>query len=157
MPVTEQQARALAFLAVAIRPHGAPRWDEGGVYANVMKIADRSLASVTIAVAQAAEDRKAATPGVIPTAGPHWRDPESAPRAETRTWTAEGFCNVCGQPVDGHRLTDHEPVSAAQYAAQLAKQPIDTSRAVQGLRDIKATEPPPGRPDDTAEKETAHG
>lgn len=151
MPVTEQQARALAFLACAIRPHGAPRWDEGGVFANVMKVADRSLATVALAVVQAAEDRNAATPGVIAAAGPHWRPPEAAPPRETRTWTAAGFCHVCGQSVAGHRLTDHEPLSAAEYAAQLAKAPIDTARAVAGLRDVKATPPPvPPQPSTTA-------
>jgi hypothetical protein len=159
MPVTEQQARAIAFLAASVRPHGAAKWDEGGIFANVMKVADRQLSTVVIAVIQAAEDRGAKNPGVIPTAGPHWRDPESAPKPPTQKWTAEGFCNVCGQPIDGHRLTDHEPISAAEYAAQLAKQPIDVHRAVLALRDIKATEdiahpePPPTRP--APEEETA--
>lgn len=95
MPVTEQQARAIAFLAAAARPHGASKWDEAGVYANVMKVADRSLASVVIGAMQAAEDRGAHSPGVIPTAGPHWRDPGSAP-APRSPFDPAVTCGICG-------------------------------------------------------------
>lgn len=145
MPVTEQQARAIAFLAASVRPTGAARWDEAGVFANVMKVADRQLSTVVIAVIQAAEDRKAQNPGVIPTRGPHWRTPESAPRAETQPYSADKFCHVCGQVLAGHRLVDHEPMSAAQYAQELAAQPIDVHRAVEALREVKSTEAPPAR------------
>ena len=140
MPVTDQQARAIAFLAASVRPHGASRWDEGGIYANVMKVADRQLSTVVIAVMQAAEDRGALSPGVIPTTGPHWRDPGSAPKPATRPWSAAEFCHVCGQAVDAHRASDHAPESAGEYARRLAAQPIDVARAVGGLRDIKATD-----------------
>lgn len=95
MPVNEQQARAITFLAMAARPTGAPRWDEGGVYANVMKVADRAVGAVTIAVIQAAEDRNAQSPGVIPTNGPHWRDPAAAPTEERPRFDAMRTCSVC--------------------------------------------------------------
>lgn len=96
MTVTEQQARALTFLAMACRPTGAPRWDEAGVFANIMKVADRGIGTVTIAVVQAAEDRTAATPGVIPKPGKHWRTPEAAPVEERHPkYDPRLVCHIC--------------------------------------------------------------
>lgn len=65
MSVTDDQARAITYLAAACRPKGAPRWDEQGIYAQVMKIADRNLPMVIEHVIRHASDAKARTPGVI--------------------------------------------------------------------------------------------
>lgn len=65
MSVTDDQARAITYLAAACRPKGAPRWDERGIFQNVMKIADRSLPMVIEHVIRHATDAKARTPGVI--------------------------------------------------------------------------------------------
>lgn len=93
----DQELRAIAFLAARCRPAGCKQWDETGIYANLKKVADRSLGSITIAAIQAAEDRNAATPGVIPTPGPHWRAPEPAPTPAERTdWST--LCEICKQP-----------------------------------------------------------
>lgn len=101
MPVTDDQARALAYLAKAIRPHHARQWDEAGIVAAIRKVRDRSLASVAIAVVQAAEDRGAHTPGVIPKAGPHWRAPETAPIPDRVGFDAANTCDTCGLTRDG--------------------------------------------------------
>ncbi|MBA3782856.1 MAG: hypothetical protein H0X12_13520 [Nocardioides sp.] len=127
MPVTEQQARAIAFLAVSARPHGATRWDEAGVYANVLKVADRSLGSVVIATMQAAEDRKAQSPGVIPASGPHWRNPESAPSSQRTPYDPMTFCGTCGKPE--HGATDHPFVSVGHTRAATTEPRIDALRA----------------------------
>lgn len=144
MPVNEQQARAIAFLAVAARPHGASRWEEAGVLANIAKIRDRNLASVVIAVMQAAEDRGATTPGVIPTAGPHWRDPGSAPPPPSEPYDRETYCGTCSEP--RHRCEqlwagDHEFESVARAAARrAAEHDDDLAYARQAIGDAKATE-----------------
>jgi hypothetical protein len=154
MPVTEQQARAIAFLAVAARPTGASRWDEAGVYANIIKVADRSLGSVVIATMQAAEDRNAHSPGVLPTAGPHWRNPESAPPKPLNVWDHDTICTTCSRPeaqckAVRHADDDHEFVSRA-HAAQAAARPAEAvARIVTDLREQKATVPPP-RPEPEA-------
>lgn len=140
MPVTEQQARAITFLAVAARPHGATRWDEAGVFANVMKCADRELSTVTIAVMQAAQDRNAASPGVIPTAGPHWRPPVPGQTpTPLNTYDPATCCDICTRRFDRHGVvpaSDHEFVSAHDHLRR--RERIDTTATVQALKGIKA-------------------
>lgn len=97
MPVTDQQLRAIAFLAAACRPHGSKAWDKAGILANITKVRDRSLGSVIIAAVQAAEDRNAVTPGVIPSAGPHWRTPDAAPVTEADRIDPGEHCAGCGK------------------------------------------------------------
>ena len=96
MPATDQQLRAIAFLVAACRPYGCKPWDESGIYSNLAKVRDRSLPALVIAAVQAAEDRNAATPGVIPSAGPHWRAPEAAP-VPRQTEPAHAMCATCGE------------------------------------------------------------
>ena len=144
MPVTEQQARAIAFLAVAARPRGAAAWDEAGVLANVRKIADRSLPGVVIAVMQAAEDRGATTPGVIPTAGPHWRDPGSAPPPTREPYDRETYCGVCSEPrarCEQIWAGDHEFESVARAGARPEPDnEADVAYAREAIAEAKAIE-----------------
>jgi hypothetical protein len=118
MTVTDQQLRAIAYLTLAARPVGAPRWDEQGVLANLAKCRDRSVAALTIAAVQAAEDRGAATPGVIPTPGPHWRQPTPAEATQPReVFDRATFCGVCSEPQDRCQARwegDHEFVPKAK-------------------------------------------
>jgi hypothetical protein len=71
--LTDQEARALTFLATGIRRrlYRAPTWDEAGVYENVIRCRDTgiSAAEVILRVIRAAADRDAQTPGVIPKNG----------------------------------------------------------------------------------------
>lgn len=151
MPVTEQQARAIAYIAVAARPHGAPKWDESGVIANILKVRDRSLSSVAIAVMQAAEDRGAVTPGVIATNGPHWRDPGSAPPPSHAPYERTGTCGTCGKSEATCRRMwsdDHPFESVAELANRpKADHESATDYARQAIGDAKATgiTPPPER------------
>lgn len=116
MTVNDQQARAIAFLAAAARPIGARRWDEAGIVANVLKVRDRALSTVVIATMQAAEDRNAVSPGVIPTAGPHWRTPESSPRVEVDRVDPADLCHACEKKQ--HPTTDHEFITRGAYLAR---------------------------------------
>lgn len=80
MTVTKPQADMLAALAVAARPHGAPRWDAPGVVTAIGKVKHLSLAEVMRAVANAAADRDLNTPGAIAnTTAPCWRTPTGEP------------------------------------------------------------------------------
>jgi hypothetical protein len=97
MSVTRDQAEMLATLALACRPHDAPRWDRGGLIAAIGRVKGRSLASVAIAVMQAAEDHGAETPAVIPAEGPHWRQPTPSDRPTARPPKPHEACRACGR------------------------------------------------------------
>lgn len=146
MPATDQQLRAIAFLAVTCRPHGARTWDEAGVFANLTKVRDRSLGSITIAAIQAAEDRNAETPGVIPTPGPHWRTPQATPTTTADKVDPAAHCATCGHTETACRMRwvgDHDYVPVARARGMKA----DPDRAHQIVTAIKAevapTAPPP--------------
>lgn len=114
--ITEQQARAIAFLARDMRPHGARRWDERGTYAAVMKVRDRKLSDVVLAVARAADDRDANTPNVLLTPrSPHWRERDTGWVPPSEPFDAVTTCGICGltetrcktNPNGGHEFVSH--------------------------------------------------
>lgn len=75
MPLDKDDARMLCALAVKCRPHGAPRWDPPGIMAALEKVRGLALPDVMAAVARAASDKDARTPGVIAaTSSHHWRE-----------------------------------------------------------------------------------
>lgn len=107
----DQAIRALTFLTAHVRRDMrkvhmvAKKWDEPGILAQLEKCAGDSIASLTIAAIQAAEDPKATTPGVIPKPGPHRRRPEAgeAPKPNRGPW-----CLTCGQePTAPIHANDH--------------------------------------------------
>lgn len=134
MPVTDQQARAIAYLAAAVRPHRAPTWDEAGIVANIAKVRDRDLATVTLAVIRAASDRDAKSPGVIPTNGPHWSEKLAEPKWQPTILAPEERCSICSQPEDRCRALNvraadgHDFLSAA--AAARHKADPDQAKAI---------------------------
>lgn len=67
MPTTDQDARALTYLAKRLREetHGANRWDEAGISAIVTNLIGRNLPSVVEQVTRHACDPEAKTPGAI--------------------------------------------------------------------------------------------
>lgn len=137
MPATDQQLRAIAFLAVTCRPHGARTWDEAGVFANLAKVRDRSLGSITIAAIQAAEDRNADTPGVISKPGPHWRTPQAAPTTAADKTDPSAHCATCGHTETACRMRwagDHEYMPVARARGRKS----DPDRARQIVEALKA-------------------
>lgn len=160
MPATDQQLRAIAFLAKDCRPHGARVWDEGGIYDNLAKIRDRSLGSIIIAAVQAAEDRNALTPGVIPTAGPHWRTPEAAVTTTADKVPPADHCATCGHTETACRIRwagDHEFVTVARARGHKrtpdAAADIHEALAaeVKPMREPTVTEPTESRPNPAAD------
>ena len=119
MPVTQDQARALAQLAVECRPHGARRWDIQGVYAAIGKVKDRHLADVVLAVIRAADDRNAETPGVINAPGSlHWRERGADRPASGNRFDPGTNCGICSQPrhiCESHARPDHEFIPHALH------------------------------------------
>lgn len=132
----DQELRAIAYLAARCRPIGCKQWDETGIFSNLKKVADRSLGSIAIAAIQAAEDRNAVTPGVIPTTGPHWRAPDAAAPRPVKVTAAER-CGECSKP----RLTCEatpklgNPDLDHDFVPDFKNPP---GCAVDELRDIKA-------------------
>jgi hypothetical protein len=159
MPVTQDQARALAQLAVDCRPHGARRWDIQGVYAAIGKVKDRHLADVVLAVIRAADDRNAETPGVINAPGSlHWKERGSdRPTPTAGAYDKRTHCGTCSQPehicrriAAGHD-DGHEFVPAARLAAHVSSLDLDVERTVQGLKAVGA-EPPAPKPEPVYEE-----
>ncbi len=98
MPVTKEQAEAMAYVAVAARPHGAPRWDAAGVVAAIRKVSHLHLADVALAVFRAADDRSLNTPAPIgiPSA-PCWRERNADRPAEARPFDPAETCGHCSR------------------------------------------------------------
>lgn len=100
MSVTEQQARALAFLATHARPKGAPQWQETDVMAALRRVAHLDLHMVAMACLRAAGDPTCHTPSPIGNpASLAWVERLAAP-AETRRPTppkAGEACWTCGR------------------------------------------------------------
>lgn len=118
MPVDKSQAQMLATLAIACRPHGAPRWDEAGVLAVLAKVRHLALADVTHAVIRAAEDREARTPGVIGvTTSPCWRDRDPARPVPIEKVSGAELCDLCGKSLLRHNAPDHVFVAQGEYLA----------------------------------------
>lgn len=105
MTVTPDQARMLATLATNCRPNGARRWDTAGIMAALKQVSDRGLAEVIMATIRAASDRDCETPGVIPTAGSHWREQVGAAGFTPTAVPVGTRCTVCGK--GEHPVTDH--------------------------------------------------
>ena len=67
MPLTDQDARALTYIAKRLREetHGANRWDEAGIHAVVAKLIGRNLPATVEQITRHASDPDAKTPGAI--------------------------------------------------------------------------------------------
>jgi len=67
MTTTEQDARALTYLATRLRAetHKANAWDQAGTFAVISELIGQSLPLVTERVTRHASDPKAKTPGAI--------------------------------------------------------------------------------------------
>lgn len=108
MPVTKDQAQMLAALASACRPHGATTWDAPGILAAIGKVKHIALADVMRAVANAADDRAANTPGVIANLrSACWQDRPVRP-APTEVLTPAERCGICSEHKDRCRAKWHD-------------------------------------------------
>ena len=97
MTVTDQEIRAIAFLAKACRPTGAARWDEAGIVAAIAKVRDRQLATVAMAVIRAASDRDVESPGVIPSNGSHWAESAAVASYIPNVIPPAERCGICNK------------------------------------------------------------
>lgn len=94
MPMTDQDARALTYLARRLRDetNGACGWDDNGTYAVVSKLTGQNLAMSIERVTRHAADPEAKTPGAIqrpfiPDAQPASSNRDNPPAHER--------CSVC--------------------------------------------------------------
>ena len=132
MTVTADQAKMLTTLALAIRPHGAPRWDGPGVMAALKRVAHLKLSDVTRAVTRAAEDAGLQTPAPIgiPTS-PCWAD-KVLDDSPVRNVVPRGLrCTVCDNDHERCRRLwtgDHE-------FARPSPRDVDLSPVVAELKD----------------------
>jgi hypothetical protein len=131
--MNDHEAQRIAEAIHALRPD----WPTASLLTLIRKkLADKPRRDVAVALAWVACEPDTHTPVRVLEAGPWWRAVavEGSPNAR-QPYDPATFCHICGGKVTGHRLTDHEPVSAAEYAARL--RPVDVGRAVQGLRELK--------------------
>jgi hypothetical protein len=129
MPLTDQDIRALVHLAVACRPTGAPRWDEGGIFANIAKVRTLAVDDVALATIRAAADAKAKTPGVISnTSAPNWQERAINRPVERDPYDRLVHCDTCGKTADRH--------------GDLAGHPFETRHEADKRRDAAHPKPP---------------
>lgn len=137
VPVTRDQAAQLTTLARSLRPHGATRWDEAGIYKAIGAVKEFDAAEVAMVVICAASDRNLDSPGAIGnTKSPLWQhrwrnpEPQHVRAAADKTTT----CGVCGKSRDTcarARDTDPDPhdfisVHDTNRAARNNNQPRST-------------------------------
>lgn len=139
MTVTRPQAQMLATLAAACRPNGARRWDQAGTMAAIERLYDRDLSEVIMATIRAARDRDVETPGVLPTAGPHWREQLAPASFVPNVIDLAERCSVCSMSEAScrirHKVDDHEFESAAMAAKRRAEaDPAAMSTAINALK-----------------------
>lgn len=142
MTITDQQIRALTFLATACRPTGAKRWDTDGTFANIAKVRERQLAEVVLATIRAASDRDVDSPGVIPSNGSHWAESASVAVYAPRIIAPENRCGICSKDREHcprERVADDDHVFDDGRRV-----PVDVARTVAALKDeLAPTAPPP--------------
>lgn len=124
MPVTDDQARAIAYLAAACRPGNAPHWEAPGILAAIQRVKDRKLAEVVHAFIRAAEDPTARTPNVIVTNPDYWRE-KSPHRELAHPPKSAEACDTCGRherscvcPADERRRRESVPPTPAWSQAR---------------------------------------
>lgn len=156
MPLTDDDIRLLTWQARRARPHGAAQWDEPGIAAAITKVRHLSLADVMRAVANAADDREAQTPGVIANLRSKcWQDRPMRPPGGSDI-EASKHCATCGEPphddVPDDNATDtpgHIYVSVAR--ARGGRRPPEAAHQI--ATDIKSRIRPLGdRPEPTTEE-----
>lgn len=114
MPVTDQDARALAYLVGRIRQdtRGANEWDAAGVYAVIARMVGQSLPVTVERVTRHAADPEAKTPGALtrpflppaPEGGP-WTPAKPADECPAHPGQYPHNCRPCASEalVDGKR------------------------------------------------------
>jgi hypothetical protein len=123
MPLTDQDIRALTYLAGRCRPTGAPQWDEAGIFAAIAKVRNMHLADVALAVIRAADDAGAKTPGVIAnTSAPNWQERAINRPVPREPWDPAKFCHVCGKSSHAGP-SDHEFETAVEHQRRLTHEP----------------------------------
>ena len=65
MPIDKPTAEALAVVAIACRPAGAPRWDPAGILAALRRVHHLETGAVAETVIRAACDPSLQTPAAI--------------------------------------------------------------------------------------------
>lgn len=97
MPLTDQDARALTYLARRLREdtYGANEWDVPGVYAVVSELIGQNLATSVESVTRHAADPEAKTPGAI--RRPFTPPPAVGARQPYEHLAPEDRCRICSK------------------------------------------------------------
>lgn len=136
MPVTKPEAQMLATLALAMRPHGAPRWEAPGVMAALAKVAHMPLADVVCAVARAASDRTLQTPGPIGNPqSPCWRE-RPAEKVAPRNPTSGNACWTCGKVYRLEIADDGRTVTCCDEPMRRPERVADPTPYVEQIRKV---------------------
>lgn len=106
MPTTDQDARALAYLARRLRADAnLPPWDEHGTFSVIAKHVGSNLDSIAERVIRHALDRHARTPGAI---NRPWSPPAPSERPARPPRPAEA-CATCGRHMHAADAVCDEP------------------------------------------------
>jgi hypothetical protein len=98
VPLDKPTAEALATVAIACRPTGAPRWDAAGILAALRKVHHLEAGEVAATVVRAACDPSLDTPAAIGNlAAPCWRPATPNPHTgRPHPPRADQACFHCG-------------------------------------------------------------
>jgi hypothetical protein len=157
MSTTERDARALTYLARRLREdtHGAGKWDEPGVWAEVSALIGQNLAIAIERVTRHAADPEAKTPGAI--RRPYVPGPP-APVMERNIAPVGSRCTVCGEVETRCRQLwagDHEFTRPIPRDVDLTPVITEVKSHRKPMR--PRTEPtPPPNPEVSAAREAPH-
>ena len=166
MTTTEQDARALAYLAGRLREdtYGAGKWDAPGIWTEVSALIGQNLAVTIERVCRHAADPDAKTPGAI--RRPYTPGPPEAKR-ELDVAPVRTRCAVCGLPERAcqgrYALTESEPVNEMYGKHDFRRwepRTVDISPVVEEIKGHIATTHPARDPRAlmiTEESEASHG
>lgn len=140
MTATDQQIRALTFLACAARPTNAPHWDEAGIAAAIAKVRHLDLSELMMAVGRAAGDRSLRTPAPIgDPSSSAWRERNlekvAADNRKPDHWNRDEFCSACGKREGHQHPEDHTFESATSRTRRIAAEGDTEAERIEKAKD----------------------
>ena len=138
--LTPTEIATLCGILAKLRPHGAPRWQEAGIRAALVKVQGLDAANALMAAIRLSQDRDAATPAQIGLpASQCWAEKPGEWRAPTEPYDVGKVCGICDQPERRCKATEH--ISGHTYIPKpvaLAAVPSEPEAYAGDLRDRRS-------------------
>lgn len=136
-----EEIATICGILAKLRPHGAPRWQEAGIRASLVKVQGLDAANALMAAIRLSQDRDALTPAQIGLpASQCWAEKPGEWRAPTQPYDHGNVCGICDQP-EARCKSIPEAISAHTYQPKpdaLAAVPTEPKAYTGDLRDRAA-------------------